>query len=282
MTARRVVEVTETLHRSGDETSLVMVEHVDCDGADVAILTLNRPEAKNPIDEPTIDAITTIIHDLVGGRETRALILTGAGDAFSSGGDLKKYQQMFQDAPRHARFVRAFGDACRLLEEAPILTVSMVNGTCVAGGTELALACDIVTIADEARIGDGHIRFGQSPGSGAQRLVRAIGLQRARHWLLSGELFPALVAVELGLAIACVPRADLRQYTLDLVGRMCQNSQLMVANMKRLIGIALNSHLDDGLKAEENLAIDYATTSYDAMEGLMAFAERRVPKFRGE
>jgi enoyl-CoA hydratase len=266
----------------GDDEPQLLVEQVDHGGVPVAVLTLNRAEARNPVDEPTIADLIGTVRRLVEAGEVRAIVLTGAGEAFSSGGDLKKYQQMFRDPPRMLEFVHAFSEACFLLERSPVLTVAMVNGACLAGGMELALSCDLITIADEARIGDGHLRFGQSPGGGAQRLIRAIGLQRARYWLISGELFPAEVAVDVGLAVGRAPRAELRDYTLDLVAKTCRNSPLMMANIKKLVVTALNSHLDDGLAVEEHVAHNYATTSFDAIEGLNAFAQRRPPQYRGE
>jgi enoyl-CoA hydratase/carnithine racemase len=262
------------------ETSM-LIETVERQGMKVGVITLNRPNEHNPIDESTVAELTATLNKLVVDPRMRAVILTGSGPSFSSGGDMKKYQEQFRDVERHTRFVRAFGGVCTLLERAPILTVAMVNGTCVAGGTELALACDIVTIADDAQIGDGHLRYGQSPGSGAQRLVRAIGVQRARYWLLSGGLFSAKVAVDIGLATGCAPLSELYEYTMDLTLSICRNSPLLIANIKKLITTALNAHLDDGLRVEEQIAIEYATESHDALEGLLAFAERREPMYRG-
>ena len=157
----------------------------------------------------------------------------------------------------------------------------MVNGTCMAGGMELALSCDILTVAEEARIGDGHLKFSQMPGSGAQRLVRAIGLQRARHWLLTGDLHTGAEAVEAGLAIGTVPLDSLRTYTLDEISRICSASPLALAGVKHLIVTAQTTPLDEGLEIEAGTAVDYATGSADAIEGITAFAERREPRFTG-
>lgn len=259
----------------------VSVEELDVEGVRTMVLTLDRAEALNPIDEPTIAELRRILVGYGDDPAVRAVVLTGAGDSFSAGGDLKKYQVMYQDAERQARFVRDFNEVCNLLERSGFVTVAMVNGTCLAGGMELALSCDAITIAAEARIGDGHLRFAQCPGGGAQRLVRAIGLQRARHWLLSGELWPAAVAVDAGLAVGAVPRAELRAYTFELVARLTRSSPLMVRNIKDLLVTAGNSSLDEGLEIEADLAVTYATTSHDAMEGLRAFAEKRPPHYRG-
>ena len=83
-----------------------------------------------------------------------------------SGGDLKGYQALFRDRERFVRFVGSFSRVCKKLERSSIPTVAMVNGTCMAGGMEIALSCDLITVADEAKIGDGHLKFSQMPGSG--------------------------------------------------------------------------------------------------------------------
>jgi enoyl-CoA hydratase/carnithine racemase len=266
---------------SNGEAARVLREDVDRGGVSIALLTLNRPEEHNPVDEKTIAALEEQIGAVLESGSYRALVITGSGPSFSSGGDLKGYQELFRDRPRFERFVHSFSRVCLLLERAPIPTAAMVNGTCMAGGMELALSCDVITVAEEAKIGDGHLKFSQMPGSGAQRLVRAIGLQRARHWLLTGDLHPGAEAVAAGLAIGTVPLAELRDYTLGEMARICRASPLALRQVKHLIVTAQTKPLDEGLEVEEQTAIEYATGSEDAIEGITAFAERREPRFAG-
>lgn len=265
-----------------DGDPLILVERVGPD-RDVVLLTLNRPEQRNPLDKATIRRLRELLTALAEGDTPRAIVLTGAGPAFSAGGDLKGYQTLYRDTEAFAQFMEDFSAAAELLERGPMLTVAMINGACVAGGTELSLACDFVTIADDARIGDGHLRFAQLPGAGgSQRLIRAIGVQRARHWLLTGRLFPARDAVDIGLALFSAPAAELRTRTLELVEEIGRLSPLAVQTMKRLVSAGLvTGGLDAALAIETQEVFDYATTSYDATEGLNAFAERRPPEYKG-
>jgi enoyl-CoA hydratase/carnithine racemase len=247
------------------------------------VVTLNRATSRNPIDASTLNALEILLTKLA--EETsppRAVIITGAGSAFSAGGDLKKYRKLFADPAAFEDFMASFRRVCEFLERMAAITVAMINGACVAGGLELALACDVIVMAETARIGDGHLRFGQLPGAGSsQRLVRAIGVQRARYWLLSGRLFTAAEAVEVGLALEAVPDDRLRSRTLDLVSELMVNSPLAIAEMKLLIRAASTETLEGGLDIESEAALRYATQSYDATEGLNAFAEHRQPRFLG-
>src|ERR1700728_2003176 len=107
-------EVQQVAPPDGARTDrpLVLLERIDRDGIDIALLTLNRPEEHNPVDEPTIAELIRLLRELVDAGKVRAIVLTGAGPSFSSGGDLKKYQEMFRDAERQTRFVHAFSEAC--------------------------------------------------------------------------------------------------------------------------------------------------------------------------
>jgi enoyl-CoA hydratase/carnithine racemase len=268
---------------SAPAASLVLCERIHLEGHIVALLTLNRPEQRNPINFSTIVALNDAISELGMDRDVGAIIITGAGGTFSAGGDLKGYQELYRNPDQFQRFLDAFRGVCDHLERLRTPTVAMVNGICVAGGLELALACDFVTISESARIGDGHLRFGQLPGAGgSQRLVRAIGQQRARRWLLSGELFEASEAVACGLAIATFPDAILRQETLAMLLPILAYSPLATARMKDLIRTAMNSTLEHGLNEEQAVVHDYAVNSFDAAEGINAFAERRTPVYRSE
>jgi enoyl-CoA hydratase/carnithine racemase len=262
---------------------LVLVDRVPIGTATAALLTLNRPGARNPIDKDTIRQLKTILTELIAEGEVAAVIITGAGEAFSAGGDLKGYVSLYQDAGAFRTFMSDFDEVCHLLETAPLLTIAMINGTCVAGGLELSLACDFITIADDARVGDGHLRFAQLPGAGgSQRLVRAIGVQRAKYWLYTARLFPAAEAVTAGLAVFSAPAQHLLDRTLELAAEVTRFTPLGWRTMKRLVGVAQQNHLENGLDIESAVVFEYATSSHDASEGLRAFAERRPGRYLGQ
>jgi enoyl-CoA hydratase len=261
-----------------NETEPVLAEDVDIAGAGTRWLTINRPEARNPLDSTTIFMLRDQVKDAVE-RGMRAVVVTGAGEHFSAGGDLKGYVEMYDDEEAFSAFLLAFTDLCHLLERSPIISIALVNGTCVAGGLELALAADLVIVAAEARVGDGHLKFAQLPGAGgSQRLTRAIAPSAAKVWLLSGDLFSAEQCVSLGLAVESVPRTQLRACAERWVERLSKHSRLAYGTMKQLIGTAFEQPLSDGLDTEREIVMDY-TRSYDAREGLRAFSERRGPMF---
>jgi enoyl-CoA hydratase len=255
--------------------------HGDDDAA-VAVLTLNRPDQLNPLDQHTIQALIAAIDETVAERRARALVITGAGRAFSAGGDLKRYQDLYRDRSRFDQFLDDFATLCDRVEHGPLVSVAMINGACIAGGLELALACDLVTMADTAVVADGHLRFAQLPGAGSsQRLVRAIGASRAKAWILTARHFSAAEAAAAGLVCEVTPPDQLLARTLEIASGIAVQSPLAVDYAKRLIALTESLPLEEGLAAERRFVGDYATTSFDAMEGLRAFAERRAPHYRG-
>jgi enoyl-CoA hydratase/carnithine racemase len=246
------------------------------------IFTLDRPEQRNPLDKGTVARLRDLVAAANDDRSVAAVVVTGNGPAFSAGGDLKGYQELYRDPPAMRRFLDDFAELCHLLERGRCVSVAMVNGACVAGGLEVALACDLVTVADEARLADGHRQFGQLPGAGgSQRLCRAIGLQKAKEMLLTGRFYTAAETVAMGIATLQAPRENLRDRTMELLDEVCAHSPLALAHMKTLVGYAVDLPLDAALRAELDLVHEYATTSFDALEGLDAFASRRPPRFEG-
>lgn len=260
---------------------LLLVERFTAGGRDCVRLTLNRPDQRNPLDAATVRALRKLLTDAEAER-LGAIVITGSGPAFSAGGDLKAYQRLFRDRDALNRFMEDFEAVCDMLERAAAVTVAMINGLCVAGGLELALACDVITASDDAQVGDGHLKFGQLPGTGgAQRLVRAIGYAHAKRWLLSARLHPAQELVRVGLVAETVPPAELRRHTESVVAEMVAHSPLATAAMKRLIRDSADVGLTAGLHRDRREVADYIVTSHDAIEGIEAFAERRRPRFTG-
>ncbi len=251
-------------------------------GAVIRTLTLQRPEKLNPIDRATVTALQRGIDDAATDPAVRVVVLTGAGRAFSAGGDLEGYLSLYRDPAAFRAFLETFGHVCDQLEAADFASIAMINGACVAGGLELALACDLIVADADAAIADGHLNFGQLPGAGgSQRLCRAVGLQNAKDLLLTGRTISGREAAEIGLVAHAVAAEDLAGRVGALAESMAAHSALALGRMKQLVRISQDMDRADALRAEMDLVEDYATTSADATEGLMAFLEKRPPKWSG-
>ncbi len=251
--------------------------------APLATLTLNRAEQLNPLDRRTIAALGAAVAELEAEPEIAIVAIRGAGRAFSAGGDLGGYMELYRDRPKFMRFLRAFNEMLEAIERSEKIYVAVVQGPCVAGGLELMLACDVVIAAHEARIADGHLNFAQLPGAGgSQRLVRAIGALRAKHLMLTGRSVDGIEAERIGLASIAAPLAELDEALGALVARLSGHSPLGLRGAKYLVNTAALGMRDRGLELELTYVHHYATTSRDAWEGLEAFRDKRRPNLTGE
>ena len=148
-------------------------------------LTLARAEKLNPLDWATVRELKDAIAKIEGMPGVVAVVITGRGRSFSAGGDLDGYLRLYRRPDEFSAFLGDFFQMLNAIEASSRIYIAAINGVCVAGGLELLLACDLVIAAASARIGDGHLNFGQLPGAGgSQRLPRAIGLLRAKHLML--------------------------------------------------------------------------------------------------
>jgi enoyl-CoA hydratase/carnithine racemase len=247
----------------------------------VALITLNRPDVRNPLDiESVLEAHRILDSFEAGAKPLRVCIFTGAPPAFSAGGDLTKYLDLYRSKEAFGHFLAELGRLLERLEQGSFVSIAMINGVCVAGGLELVLACDLAVAAESSTIGDLHINYAQLPGAGgSQRLVRAVGTIRARDLLLTGQLLSASEARAIGLVSRVVADEMLLDETLAIAGEIAGRSPECIARMKELVEIAVSEPLPRGLALERALVAEYATTSADAREGLIAFAERRAPVF---
>jgi enoyl-CoA hydratase/carnithine racemase len=216
----------------------------------VLTLALARPERRNAIDAELAGALREAFESAAGDSAVRAVILTGEGEAFSAGGDLSRFERDWD--PREFRHdSHRLTQLVTLVERLEKPTVAAVNGVSTGAGTQLALACDVRLMAASARLVYREGRLGIIPShGGVTRLVKLIGLGRARDVLLGGEEVSAREAHELGLVTAVVDDERLLEAARERVALMLARSPQAYAAAKRLLWLAANVDLESGMVAE--------------------------------
>lgn len=252
---------------------------VEIDGG-MAILTLDRPDQMNPLDKQTVAELLASFRHLEADAAVRVVMITGSGKAFSAGGDLGGYLSLYHDPDAFRAFLDDLHHLLTGFENSELIVIAAVNGWCLAGGIELMLACDLAVASDQARIGDAHLNFGQLPGAGgSQRLPRAIGIPRAKDLILTGRWVVADEALRMGLVSRVFPHDRLLQETRRLAADMIERSPVGLKGAKHLINTGMKLTIDDALRFEIDFVHNYATTCPDAYEGLLAFQQKRKPRF---
>jgi enoyl-CoA hydratase len=242
----------------------------------IAVITINRPEARNAVNGEVARGIAAAIDEFDGDREVRVLVLTGAGGTFSAGMDLKGF--LAGDAPVAAD--RGFGGIVQRPPVKPI--VAAVEGYALAGGFELALACDLVVASEQARFGLPEVRRGLVAGAGGLlRLPKRLPYHLAMEIALTGEHYTAARLHQAGLVNEIVAAGEALSAARDLAGRIAQGGPLALAATKRII---VESEDWDSASAFDlqGKIIGPVFASADAREGAMSFAEKRPPNWRGE
>jgi enoyl-CoA hydratase len=242
----------------------------------IAVITINRPEARNAVNGEVARGIAAAIEEFDASRDVRVLVLTGAGGTFSAGMDLKGF--LAGDAPVAAD--RGFGGIVQRPPAKPI--IAAVEGYALAGGFELALACDLVVASEQAKFGLPEVRRGLVAGAGGLlRLPKRVPYHLAMEIALTGEHFSAARLHQAGLVSEIVAAGEALAAAKDLAGRVAQGGPLALAATKRII---VESADWDSASAfgRQGEIIGPVFTSADAREGAMAFAEKRQPVWRGE
>ena len=259
---------------------------VDREGP-VAILTLDRPEARNPLSDPDmVEALETACARLDADRGVGAVVITGAGKAFSAGGNVKhmrERQGMFAGDPAQLRegYRRGIQRIPRALWDLELPTIAAVNGPAVGAGCDLSLMCDIRIASERASFAESFVRLGIIPGDGgAWLLPRAVGLSRACEMAFTGEPVDAGTARDWGLVSRVVPHDELMPAALELAGRIAANPPQALRLTKRLIREGLHSRLDSVLELSAAFQA-LAHHTEDHREALEAFLEKRPPRFTG-
>jgi enoyl-CoA hydratase len=246
----------------------------------VGLIVIDRPKALNALNAVTLDELDDALAEAASRPELRALILTGSGNkAFVAGADIAEMQKMSTlDAEDFAHHGQAVLNA---IENFPAPVIAAVNGFALGGGTEIALACDLVICAKNAVFGQPEVKLGVLPGfGGTQRLARAVGPMRAREIIFTGRNVSASEAVAIGLALRVVDEDDVVEAAMALAAVIANRAPVAVRLAKRSINENVDSALPVALAAERSLFAMCFTTA-DQREGMAAFLEKRKAVFTG-
>jgi 2-(1,2-epoxy-1,2-dihydrophenyl)acetyl-CoA isomerase len=246
----------------------------------VATLTLNRPGARNALDLAMRQEMLAALDEVEADEAVRVLVLTGAGEHFCAGGDVKSMRERRQTAAERRR-VQMLNTMVQRLVDFPRPTIAMVDGYAVGAGTNLALCCDLVIASDRAKFGELFNKIGLAPdGGGTWFLPRLVGLARAKELIFTGDVFDAAEAARIGLVNRVVPVAELRAVTRALAEKIAGGPPAVQRMAKHMLNRAATSDLPAALDLEaysQGLAI----AADDHQEGLAAFFDKRPPKFSG-
>jgi enoyl-CoA hydratase/carnithine racemase len=244
----------------------------------VALLRLNRPEARNALSPELMEELAAELERLDPDPEVRCLVIAGSDKVFAAGADIKAMaERSFAEALRHP----AAGFWRRL---AAIKTpmIAAVSGYALGGGCELALACDMIVAAEGATFGQPEINLGIIPGGGGtQHLARVLGKQRAMEYVLTGKRFDAKTARELGLVNRLAANDAWLDEAMSLAREVAAKPPIAARLGKQAVLVAEETALSPGIENERRL-YELAMASEDRVEGMRAFLEKREPEFEGK
>ncbi|MCL6636561.1 MAG: enoyl-CoA hydratase/isomerase family protein [Alicyclobacillus sp.] len=258
------------------EETRVVVQHE----GPVAVLTLNREQQLNALDEALLSELSGHLRALADDPGVRAVVLCGRGRAFAAGADIAAMQPLGPAAAE--RFARLGQAVFQQIERLPKPVIALIHGYALGGGLELALACDLRIAAHGAQLGQPEIRLGILPGfGGTQRLPRLVGRGRALQLLLTGERITADAALEMGLVNEVVAPDALYTTGLARARQLAELPPLALAWLKRAVYEGTELDLARGLSLEAALfGLCFAT--HDQKEGMAAFLAKRPPVFEGK
>jgi enoyl-CoA hydratase len=261
---------------AGGADDVVLLEH---DGP-VARLTINRPDKLNALNLRVLARLSERLDEIEHDDTIRVVVLTGAGNrAFVAGADIAELAPM--DYHEAMAFSTAGNEVLKTIEKSARPFIAAVNGFALGGGCELALACDVILAANTARFGFPEVTIGVIPGfGGTQRLARLIGRNSAKHWVMTGDVYPAEEAQRIGLCYRLFPPEELLDAALKTAQKMAGRAPLAVAECKRIINRGIQLPLEYALEAESR-AFARCFQTEDQSEGMAAFSEKRKPVFHG-
>jgi enoyl-CoA hydratase len=243
----------------------------------VAVVTLNRPEVLNALNQATMDELVEALEGFERGGTVRCVVITGAGRAFAAGADVREMAG--------ATAVEMLGgyrfQQWERIRKVTLPLIAAVNGLALGGGCELAMLCDMIIAAETASFGQPEINLGIMPGAGGtQRLTRAIGKARAMELVLTGRPISARQAEAWGLVTRVVPAESVLDEAMRLAREIAGKAPVAVRLAKEAVLKAFDTHLEGGLDYERK-AFYLLFATEDRAEGIAAFLEKRTPVFKG-
>ena len=246
----------------------------------VAVLTINRPDKLNALNKKVHEESVAALEELKTDESVRVLVITGSGEkSFIAGADISEFEGQTPVTQRDLFHEKTLFNS---LDTFPKPVIAMVNGFCLGGGNELALACDLRICSETARFSQPEINLGIIPGGGGtQRLTNLVGEGRAMEIILTGDMIDAKTAEAIGLVNHVYPADELETKTMELANKIAEKAPIALQLCKEAVKFASRSNLDEGLRREVDLfAICFSTE--DKQEGVSAFLEKRKPVFKGK
>lgn len=248
----------------------------------VVELTLNRPDRLNAVSLGLYERLISELSTADADRDTRCVVLTGAGRAFCAGADLKAHAETGPPTPEfRERYIAAAQEANRLIQTMATPVVAAVNGHAIGAGLELALSADFMLVAEEAKLRLPEVSLGTFVGGGVvYTLAERVGTLKAREIVYLGDFFSGRHAADIGVANLALPVDDVLRVAHEWADRLAAQAPLALAGVKRLIGPAGGRSREEAM-VQERAILDEIFRSDDWAEGLAAFHEGRPARYRG-
>lgn len=243
----------------------------------IGIIQLNRPEVLNALNRKMVNEIVQTIEYMDRDEKVKVIVLYGNGKAFAAGADIN---EMAQDSAIDLELLNQFADWDLLLQVKKPM-IGAVHGFALGGGFELALACDLLFAAEDAKFGFPEINLAVMPGAGGtQRLTKLMGKTKALEWLWSGEMMTAEEAEQHGIINKRLPKELVIEETINYAKKLAEKPALSVRFIKEAVYKAVDDSLLEGMQYErKNFSLLFSTE--DQKEGMKAFMEKRKPQFKG-
>ena len=245
----------------------------------IGIVTVNRPKELNSMNSETRKELALAFEELELDDNINVSVLTGSpGKAFIAGADIKEFSKM---KIRDRKTMKEDWRVTDVIADSRKPVIAMINGFCLGGGLEIAMACDLRTASNNSKLGQPEINIGIIPGAGGtQRLTRLVGEGRSMELILTGNMISAAKAESWGLVNLVTDEDTLEEKTMEIATLIAEKSPFAAERAKKSVKLASNTTMKKGLKKEQELFVE-CFKSNDGKEGIAAFIEKRKPEFKG-